>query len=549
MGVLEQTLEMLIQEQLLRQVGKDYGLAITDDLIAREIQRMDVFHDKDGKFDRDRFVRLLQANGMTERDLVDSLRIDLLRGNVQGAVAIGARAPDTLANLLYRYDAEKRSAETITLANAALPAPPTPDEPTLKEAHQEHAVRYTAPEYRTLSVAMLTADDLAKDITLTDEDIQAAYDARASEYVTPERRSLQQAVFPTREAAEKAASAVTGGKPLAEAAKESGGETSNLDNVAKADLSGPFEALAAQAFTLPVKGTSGAIESPLGWHVLTVTAVTPGGARPLAEVKDKLAEAVKRERATDRLFEAANKMDDALAGGASLADAAHEVGAHIVKLPPVDRSGKTDAGKEPEGVPGLATIVQTGYGVQSGATSNMTEIPDVGFFAVHVDQVTPSALKPFETVRDQVLSDWIAEKRAEAAAAKAKAAVDRLAAGVPAETVAKEIGGKAGKTPPLTRNPGKDSPLPPELLEDLFSLKPGQAAAAATADGQMIVRLAEIIPADPAAAGSELAQLKAAVRNGIANDLVTAYTAGLRQRYGVTVNQELLQSLRRESGT
>ena len=541
MGLLEQTLEVLIQENLMRLAAQDMGLRVGEAQVAAEIQRMDVFQDK-GKFDRLRFLSLLQANGMSESELVSSMRLDMLRSNIQGAVVVGAQVPDVLANSLYRYAAEQRVAETVTLPNAMMPDPPAPDDSVLKKFQEDHAVRYTAPEYRSLTAALLSIDDLAKGIEVSDEDVKQAYDARAAEFITPEKRTLSQVVLPDQATADKVAAAVKAGKPLADAAKEAKAEATLLENVAKSDLSGPFEPLAEQVFAAPANGVVGPLQTQLGWHVVTIGAITAGGERPLADVREELVSGVRKERALDKLFEAANKMDDLLAGGSTLEEAAMTVGARTFKLEQVDRNGSDSAGKKVEAA--QQAILDAGFGLQEGANSAISETPDRSYFAVRADKVTPAVLRPFDSVKTQLRTDWVAEQKATAAAAKAKQAVERLAAGAPAEVVARDIGGKAATTAPLTRDPGLRGVLPPALLDDLFSLKPGQAATASTADSQVIARLREVIAADPAKGGQQYLQLKTNVRSGIAGDLAAQYASALRQHYGVKVHEDVLRTMK-----
>ena len=541
MGLLEQTLEVLIQENLMRLAAEDIGLRVGEAQVAAEIQRMDVFQDN-GKFDRLRFLSLLQANGMSEKELVSSMRLDMLRSNIQGAVVVGAQVPDVLANSLYRYAAEQRVAETVTLPNERMPDPPAPDDAVLKKFQEEHAVRYTAPEYRSLTAALLAVDDLAKAIEVSDDEVKQAYDARAAEFITPEKRTLTQAVLADQATADKVAAAVKGGKPLADAAKEAKAEATQLENVSKSDLSGPFEPLAEQVFAAPANGVVGPVQTQLGWHVVTIGAITKGGERPLAEVKDQLLAGVRKERALDKLFEAANKMDDLLAGGSTLEEAAMTVGARLIKLEQVDRSGTDSAGKKLEAA--QQAILDAGFGLQEGANSAISETPDRSYFAVRADKVTPAVLRPFDSVKAQLKTDWIADQKATAAAAKAKQAVERLAAGTPAEVVARDIGGKAATTAPLSRDPGLRGVLPPALLDDLFSLKPGQAAMASTADSQVVARLREVIAADPAQGGPQFLQLKTNVRSGVAGDLAAQYASALRQHYGVKVHEDVLRTMK-----
>ncbi len=96
---------------------------------------------------------MLAANQLTEDGYVNLLRTEIKRTQLVGAVAAGAQAPGVLVDDLFRRQAERRIAETVLVPNAAMGDVGTPDDATLTAFHQEKAVRFTAPEFRKLTVA------------------------------------------------------------------------------------------------------------------------------------------------------------------------------------------------------------------------------------------------------------------------------------------------------------------------------------------------------------------------------------------------------------
>ena len=95
---------------------------------------------------------------------------------------------------------------------------------------------------------------------------------------------------------------------------------------------------------------------------------------------------------------------------------------------------------------------------------------------------------------------------------------------------------------PFPRQPPTASPLPKELIEQLFQRTPGEVVSAATPTGQVVARLTKVIPADPASAGPALTPVERQVAQGVAGDLISQYLEAMRQRHPVTIYQERLQS-------
>ncbi len=157
---------------------------------------------------------------------------------------------------------------------------------------------------------------------------------------------------------------------------------------------------------------------------------------------------VKRDRAMDTVFESANKVEDALAGGASIEDVAQRFGLRLIQVAAIDANGRKPDGGAVEGLPAAQQVAQTAFGLQQGAASNLTETPDGDYFIARVDAITPATLRPLDTIRGEVIAAWQAEQRSQLAAKKAGEIEERLKAGSTPQDVAATVpGAVAGVTP------------------------------------------------------------------------------------------------------
>ncbi|MDE1147757.1 MAG: SurA N-terminal domain-containing protein [Azospirillaceae bacterium] len=541
MGLMRSALQDEIQRALIKEATHDFGLRVSEEAAAQKIADMPVFKGKTGQFDPMMMRMLLAQNNLTEEQVVAEVREDMARTEVTEALAAGVQVPAQMARDIVRYRGEERGAETLFVADKSMPDPGTPDQKALEDFHKAQAVRYTAPEYRALTVATLSTDAIAKAEDVSDDDLKKAYEARTAEFVKPEHRDVDQVLVDSQEQAQKIAKAAAAGKSLADAAKEAGATTLPLAGVTKAEL--PAE-LQDVAFSLPQGKVSDPVHSGFGWHVIAITKIVPGSTQTLDEVKAKLVEQVKAERATDQLYDLSNKMDDALSGGASLDEAAQKAGAAIVKIPAVDKEGKDPAGKPVTTVPALAKVVQTAFTVATGENSNMIEGErNKSYFAVRVDSIQAPAVRPLDQIKDQVVADWKASKRSEAAQAKAKAIVEKLKAGTPADQVAKDMGAVYTRQPPVGRTPPKDVGMPAQLIDTLFTLKVGEVTSAAATDGQMVARLAAVVAMPEPLMNQQTTIAQKQLRDGVAGDLYFQFMDALRQRYRITENRTLVQRL------
>src|SRR5262249_54017949 len=146
-----------------------------------------------------------------------------------------------------------------------------------------------------------------------------------------------------------------------------------------------------------------------------------------------LREQVLAAKAADLLYDRANKVDNVLGSGATLDEMPSDLGLAGV-AGTLDAEGDTPEGA-PAPIPGgsevRAAIVKAAFETQTGDPLRLVEVPTPStggsaYYALAVEDVTPPAVKPFDTVREQVAADWthdVARRAQEQAAAKLLAAV------------------------------------------------------------------------------------------------------------------------------
>jgi len=288
------------------------------------------------------------------------------------------------------------------------------------------------------------------------------------------------------------------------------------------------------------------VQCPFGWHVFRAERIIPGSVRPLPEVHDTLRQELALEKALDLAFERATRYEDQLAGGATLEEVAreHRLAYAVVRT---DAQGRDGAGAEvtlpvrPVQRPETLRLI---FAANAGDAARLNEAVD-GFIGIELREIIPPALKPFESVEAEVREAWRldAQKRAQEEAATAM--LTALRAGTAFDAAAAAANATTGRIGPIGREPGRDSPVPPELLAPLFELGRGEATMAATRDGFAVGQVVEIQVADLAAEAPALERMREEVRRSIADDLEAQFNTALRTRSTVRVNQTLLESLGR----
>ena len=541
LGIPDQVLSQMIGRALFDQKAAGMNMLVTDAQVRRLVHREPAFQNSLGEFDRNRFDQQLRNMGMGEGEYIETLRRDITRQQIAGAVSEAVAAPRQLAEALYRYREERRVARVLIVPNASITELPAPDPAALEAFHTEFSDRFMAPERRGVTLIQLRVEDLAAETTVSETKLREEFEARFEDFVTPEKRTIEQIVLDDEETAREAETRLNGGVDFATVARElTGAPPENLGATEKEEL---LPELADAAFALEARAVSDPLESPRGWLILRVVNIEPPKEPTFAEVRERLARDIAMDLAVESRDSIANQLDDDLAAGATLEEAGRSLGLALRYIDAIDRQGKTPAGEPVEDLP-PGRFLEVAFETEAGTESLLTEFGSGDYFILRVDGVTPAQLRPLDEVREQVIELWRAAQRANLAREKAEALAERAKVGNELETLAAEAGLVVSTTAPITRFETAPARTPsPTLASKLFRIRPGEVTTATAPVGHIVAKLIEIRPADPAANADAVAAVKEGLTGALQGDLLEQFITTLRAEYGVTVNERMLEDL------
>jgi peptidyl-prolyl cis-trans isomerase D len=203
LGLADSTLDGLIARRLLGLQASDLGLLVSDAQVIEQIQRQPAFRNALGQFDRTMFEVTLANNGISEGAYVASVRQDTQQDYIGGLITAGAAAPPQLAETVYLYRNERRSADVVKIRRSPLETAPAPTDADLNAYLEKNADEFKAPEYRRLSILYMDPEQIAKELSPSEERIQQEYEYRLSALSVPERRRLEQILLKDEDAAKK----------------------------------------------------------------------------------------------------------------------------------------------------------------------------------------------------------------------------------------------------------------------------------------------------------------------------------------------------------
>jgi len=547
--------EMGFDREVLRQklVGimfdresENLSLTIADQTIAQNIRENASYRDSLGEFDKNIFQRALNDNGFTEKEYMRRARMDMTRRQLIAAITAGTVAPQKLAATLYSLREEQRTADLLHIPQSTIGKIPNPADAELEAFHKANEALFTAPETRSVTYVTLRPDDLAEGITPDEKDLREQYDARLAEFTVTGMRNLQQFVLPDEAAAKAAHDKIKAGKDFAAVARQASGMSEKeleLVEVTKDLL--PVE-IAEAVFALKEREVSAPLKSPLGWHLVKITAAREERIQPFEEVRKTISKDLALARATDLAIERANQLEDARAGGASLEETAKEFGLNLHTIAGVDRQGNGPDGRPVQNMPMDPQFITDVFDTDAGSESDLRENKDGGYYVLRVDNVMPSAVRPLADVRNEVTAAWRAQKTGEKLEQLSGEMLKAAQAGKPLPEIARPLNLKVTKSPAFGRS-FTDEQMSAALAAKLFTGKPGDSfAEPAPGGGYVIARLSEIRPPSLTDKSDAVAKVGRDLSRNFSEDVLAQYQSVLERRYDVEINQDRLNSLLEE---
>jgi len=550
LGLMDQALQDLIARRLIDLRAHEMGLTVDEATLRQMIVDNPLFQ-SGGRFDRHRFEQILLANGLNEETYLAALRQEAVRSTLTESLTAPITVPETLVESIYSHRNEQRRGQMLRVRAGAIEEVPAPTEADLEAYHAEHEERFRAPEYRAITFVTIEPEDALEEVAVAPEAIESAYEERRARYQTPERRSIEQLVAPERAVIEEAEERIARGARLAEVQQALAAEglaLSELVDIAPGELPA---ALDAAVFGLAEGEVGEPVESPLGWHLVKLTALDPERVTPLAEVRDEIERELALEEANARLPAFANALDDELAAGATLEAAAAAVGLEVHKVDAVDADGRDPEGERPATLPGWPAMLELAFATPAGETSLVEETREGAFFVLRVDEVIPSRIRPLEEVREEVAAAWRAAQRRDLAKARAEELLARIREARTLEGVATEAGLEPVPIEPVRRaDRGTRQGVNRAVVEALFETPEGEVAEEVieVGGGFAVVATTEVIPADASADAEGLEQLEAELEAEMRGDLLAQFGRALRDAYPVEIHQAELERLRSNDG-
>ena len=539
LGLDRQVLGDMVAEAGLDQRARKMRLAVSDADIVQRLTADPALRTPTGQFDRVRFAELLRNAGYSEQRFISEQRRAMLRRQIIDSFSGNLPVPKAWLEAINQFQNQQRNIEYVVLGPAQAGDIPQPTADELSKYFDARKILFRAPEYRKIAAVQVTPAELAKWMEVPEADIKKAFDEHRSRYITPERRRVEQIVFPTMPEAETADARIKDGLSFAALAAERGLKQSDIDlgTVPKSEIIDPT--VADAAFSLKDGEVSAPVKGRFGAVLVTVLKIEPEQQKLFADVTPQIRNDIATERAKTEVQSLHDKIEDERAGGSTLEQAAQKAKLPVVTYD-LDRSGRNPAGEPVANLPKASEVISTAFASDVGVDNDPIQA-DGGYVWYDVVAITPAHDRTLDEVKNQVEARWREDEIASRLKAKATDILDKLKGGTPLDAVAK-ANGLAVETADNLKRDKPTAGVSARMLRSIFhTAKDGFGSAEGDSASDWIVfRVTAVTDPKLDANSPDAKRIDDVVQRQETNDLMSEYMAWLENDLGTSVNQTAL---------
>lgn len=407
----QEALERLINEEVLYQHVERESLTSSDAEVRAFIQTLPYFQ-TDGKFDKEKYKVMLSSQGMSSDRFVAQLRRSLAGEQFQRSILDSEFVTQSELETLLRLKNQQRQFSYFSVP--LKPSGHVFSDADVESYFRAHADQFRTPEKVSVDYVLVSLDEIAKSVSLTEEDVRKAYEDQKASFGTPEKRKISHILIPfdgKGEAAEKAAlekaqstrDRLLKGEDFAKLAREVS------QDAASAQKGGDLGYLNKEAFEetfydaasrLKLAEVSEPVKTTFGYDLIKLTEWVPAKFKPFEEVKDELKKTAQHNAAEAKFYEVGQKLaEQAFENPDSLEGVASSLNLKVQHSGLFTRDAGDGVAKE-ESVRKAAFAEE----VLNGRNSDPVELGNDKALVLRVRDHELAADKPMNEIKAQILN-------------------------------------------------------------------------------------------------------------------------------------------------
>ncbi len=449
--IKEQTLQKLVNTELVNQIIEDSGLRITNTKVVETIKNLELFKDEEG-FDRTKYERSIFSLGMEPAFFEAQLRMDLLSEQLQAGISESLFVLESELHDILRLKLQTRDLSYSILNLASFIDDSEIDDHEIEAFYKANPERYADPENIKIAYLELDVDELTKTVTTDEDSLRNYYNDNKDNYDVAEQRSVTKLFVKTGEEATEERKAKA--KEIIDSAMKLVNEGKGFEEVISQFTEEEKSALEFSEHAFMAKGImekeideflfnseegdiSDMIETKNGFNIIKVGEIRGGPKNKFENVAEQVEHDYRRSQAELQFFELADQLTTlSYEHSDTLEIAAEAIGLEVIE------SGYFSRDSTSEDLISNPKIISNSFDpelISSGQNSEAIELSDSHIVVLRVLDHRVATTKAIDDVRDEVIADIRLERAAEKINETGDAIVQQLKSGVSPDSITSEI--------------------------------------------------------------------------------------------------------------
>ncbi len=415
--------QQLVQQQILLDEAAKLGIRVTDADVREFLQTgppAQVLF-PNGKFiGQEKYAALIQSRfDITVADFEDSVKHDIAMRRLESFITAGVTVSDKEVRDLYRKNNLKIKFDYAVISSDDLSKQINPSDADLEAFFKKNTARYATavPEQRSITYFAFTPNDVPGGTPQpTQQEIQQYYNAHQSEYSVPEQArarhiliKVDQGADAKTDAAAKAKAEallkqIQGGANFADLAKKNSDDPGSKDQGGELGFAqrGRMVPEFDNAIFTQKIGDTKIVKTQYGYHIVQVEERQAAHSQTLSEVLPTIQATLIRQKSSAAQQSYAQALtSEAMKNGLDKTAAAHHL--QLITTLPVAEQGVI------AGLPDSATLLSKAFQSKQGDPAQSAPTGE-GYAIFQVTGITPAHAPTFADWKSHVLDDYRAEQ-------------------------------------------------------------------------------------------------------------------------------------------
>ncbi len=322
--IKQQTVNHLVDSELINQAITGAGLRVSDEKVINTINQIDLFQNESG-FDQNVYQRSINSLGIAPTLYEQQVRLDMLSEQLQSSISESSFTTEKEIENIVRLKKQHRDFSYVLVSVKKLSDTTEANDEEIKAYYESHQSDFRQPQQIKIQYLDLTLDKVIEQVSVSLDDMENYYINNQLAYNDPEKRKLwqiklgkpekatEEQLEEVRAKADELRNVAASGETFEAIAEKYSSvadgkvkvDVSESGFIAKGSLSGEVDEV---LFGLNKGELSDLIETDKAIQIIQLKDIQEVREKNFSEVKDQVEKDLRRELAQKQFFDLADQL-------------------------------------------------------------------------------------------------------------------------------------------------------------------------------------------------------------------------------------------------